>query len=106
MATATQIADLRSLINEPTEDTFTDVVLGARIDALGPDADLRPLAATIWREKAAQFAGLVDIKEGNSDRKLSQLYRQALDMATSLGGSSEDVLVGGRPTRTRKIERM
>lgn len=105
MATATQISDLRSLINEPTQDPYTDTVLGARIDALGPTPDLRTLAATIWREKAAQYAGLVDIKEGNSDRKLSQLYRQALDMATSLGGG-EDVLVGGRPTRTRKIERM
>lgn len=102
MATAEQVAELRRLADEPTQDPYTDAVLGVRIDA---EPDLRLLASTIWREKAARYAGLVDIKEGNSDRKLSQLYRQALDMAVSLGGA--DAVEGGsRPTRTRRIERM
>lgn len=105
MADPGTIAELRRLIDEPTPETFTDEVLSARIDA--EPGDLRVLAATIWREKAARYAGLVDIKEGNSDRKLSQLYKQALDMATSLGGNDGAVGgIGSRPTRTRKIERM
>jgi hypothetical protein len=101
VATAEQITELRGLINEPTQDPYTDEVLGLRIDA---EPELRILAATLWREKAARFAGLVDIKEGNSDRKLSQLHKQALDMATALGGSVE-VAVGARRVTTRKIER-
>lgn len=104
MATATQIADLRRLIDEPTQDNFTDATLDVRIDAHG-DADLRLLASTIWREKAAQYAGLVDVREGNSTRNLSQLYKQALEMATSLGGA-ESVVTTRRPARTRPIERM
>lgn len=104
MADAASIAELRRLIDEPTQDPYTDADLSARIDA--EPGGLRILAATLWREKAARFAGLVDIKEGNSDRKLSQLYRHALEMATNLGGSVEDVVVGGRATRTRRIERM
>lgn len=100
MATAEQIAELRGLINEPTEDPYTDVILSVRIDA---EPELRILAATIWREKAARYAGLVDIKEGNSDRKLSQLHKQALAMAEGLT-VGVDVVVGRRTT-TRKIER-
>ena len=103
MAEAAEVAELRRLINEPTDAApWTDAVLSARIDA--NEGTLVSLAATIWREKAASFAGLVDIKEGNSDRKMSQLYKQALEMASSLGGGDE-ALVVRRPTRTRKIER-
>jgi hypothetical protein len=104
MADPATIAELRRLIDEPTPETFTDEVLSARIDA--EPGDLRVLASTIWREKAAQYAGLVDVKEGNSDRKLSQLYKNALEMATSLGGADAVIVGSGRPTRTRKIERM
>lgn len=104
MATAEQVADLRRLIDEPTQDPYTDAILGVRIDAHG-DEDLRLLASTLWREKAARFAGLVDVQEGNSRRNLSQLYKHALEMATSLGGA-EASLTTRRPARTRPIERM
>jgi len=102
MADPAVIAELRRLIDEPTPETFTDEVLSARIDA---SPDLPALAGQIWREKAATYAGLVDIKEGNSDRKLSQLYKQALEMASSLdpGGVEAEER---RPARTRRIERM
>ena len=102
MADPLVVAELRRLINEPTQEPFTDVMLAARIDTY--DGTLETLAASIWREKAATYAGLVDIKEGNSDRKLSQLYKQALEMASSLGGDALIVEMR-RPTRTRKIER-
>lgn len=105
MAEATTIAELRRLINEPTADPYTDEVLGLRLDA--HTGTLNQLAAILWREKAAKYAGLIDIKEGNSDRKLSQLHKQALAMADGLGGSVVDVeLVGARRSRTRPIERM
>jgi hypothetical protein len=102
MATAADIAELRRLINEPTSETYTDIVLSARIDT---SDSLRGLAATIWREKAATFAGLVDVKEGSSDRKLSQLYKQALEMATNFESGADVVAAGRAPARTRQIER-
>lgn len=105
MATETQIADLRRLVDEPTQDPYTDVVLGARIDA---EPNITTLASTIWREKAARYAGLIDIKEGNSDRKMSQLYTQALAMSKSFVATTEDgsPVTTRRPARTRQIERM
>lgn len=33
-----------------------------------------------WREKAANYASLVDVNEGNAARTLSDLHRQALRM--------------------------
>lgn len=103
MATAQQIADLRALIDEPDASSYTDQVLSDRIDA--SNGDLYPLASVIWREKAARYAGLIDVQEGSSNRKMSQLYGQALKMADSLliyvsGGSP------ARRARTRPIERM
>lgn len=102
MATTEQLAELRRLVDEPTQDPYTDAVLSLRIDAAG---SIQGLAATIWREKAASFAGLVDVREGNSDRKLSQLHKQAIAMAESFEAGV--LAVGGdrRPTTTRRIER-
>lgn len=102
MATAVQIADLRALINEPDETTYTDIVLNTRIDSV--DGDVNALASTIWREKAARYATLIDVQEGSSNRKMSQLHQQALRMADSLGGGL--LAVTGRVARTRPIERM
>ena len=102
MATALQIADLRALIDEPDTTTYTDEVLAARIDAV--DGDLYPLASTIWREKAARYAGMIDVQEGSSNRKMSQLYQNALSMASSLVISVTGS--GPRRARTRPIERM
>jgi hypothetical protein len=103
VATAEDIASLRRLIDESSQDPYTDEMLGARIDA--STDELRVLAASIWREKAARYAGLVDVKEGSSDRKLSQLYKQALEMATSLSGGAVVAAATRRPATTRPIER-
>lgn len=103
MATAVQISDLRSLINEPDATHYTDQTLSDRIDLV--NGDLYPLASQIWREKAARYAGLIDVQEGSSNRKMSQLYQNALSMASSLLVSVD----GAAPTRrarTRPIERM
>lgn len=37
--------------------------------------------AMVWRAKAAQFAGLVDVQEGNSSRKMSAMVIQAQSQA-------------------------
>jgi hypothetical protein len=108
MATADEIAELRRLIAEPTDAApYTDAELGARIDVAAElGADIRTLAASIWREKAASYAALVDVQEGNSKRTLSQLQEQALRMAGSLDGAvADEELQYRRGTRTRKIER-
>jgi hypothetical protein len=102
MADAIDIAELRRLINEPDDvEPFTDVYLSGRLDAwtgLGSG-----LAALMWREKAASYTELIDVQEGNSNRKMSQLYAQALKMADGLDGGGSSVTT--RQSRTRKIER-
>lgn len=104
MATEQQIADLRVMINEPTQDPYTDEYLGAKIDAA--DGNLEKVAGGMWREKSARYAELVDIQEGSSKRSLSQLAANAVKLA----GYYDDVTGGGsgstgRVSRTRPIER-
>jgi thymidine phosphorylase len=101
VATADQISSLRLLIAQPDDIApWDDVTLGVRIDE---SDSLEALAAVIWREKAASYAGLVDMKEGNSDRKLSQLHSQAFAMAVSFESASG--VSARRPAKTRRIER-
>lgn len=104
MAEATQIAQLRTWIAEPTQTTYTDEVLSERIDGA---ESLRLLASAIWDEKAASYAGLIDVKEGNSDRKLSQLLSNAQKMAIRFGQVTETGAETPvrRASRTRPIER-
>lgn len=105
MADAATIAELRRLINEPDNvEPFTDAYLTGRLD--GWAGSISGLAAVMWREKAASYSELVDIQEGNSNRKLSQLYAQALKMADGLDGGSTVVASASRVSRTRPIERM
>lgn len=104
MATVDEIAALRILIAEPVDaEPYTDVRLGALLDE---GTDPRTIASSIWREKAASYASLVDVQEGNSKRTLSQLQSQALKMAASfeadVAGESVEIRRG---TRTRMIER-
>lgn len=103
MATPEQILELRRLVDEPTQDPYTDAVLSLRIDEA---ATLRSLAGDIWREKAATLAGLADVREGNSSRSLSQLYKQALTMADSFDADvTAEAVSARRVIRTRPIER-
>lgn len=106
MAEATTIEDLRGLINE-SENTepWTDVYLGGLIDAW--EGTLEALASKIWTKKAATYAEMIDIQEGSSNRKLSQLHTQALSMARSfLTDESGDIAGKPRTSRTRRIERV
>ena len=79
MATAEEIAAFRLLISEEKDELpYSDAILGARLDSA---ASNESLAAQIWREKAATFAGLVSVSESGSSRQLSDLHANALKMA-------------------------
>jgi hypothetical protein len=103
MATETEISELRRMISEPTPATYDDTALGLLIDE---GADLSQTAARVWREKAAAYAEIVDVKEGSSSRNLGDIYEQALSMAQSF--DAQHLAQTGplaRTSRTRPIER-
>jgi hypothetical protein len=100
MATPEQVAELRSMVNEPDATTYTDEALSARIDSAG---SLSAAAASIWTEKAGRYSELVDVQEGSSKRSLGALYQQALNMASFYGEGGD--ASPKRASRTRRIER-
>jgi hypothetical protein len=105
MATQDAIDAFRVLIgNPPNEDPYLDSQLGARLDAASSPA---VLAGTIWRERAASFASLVNVSESGSSRSLGDLYKNALAMATSFESQAADSGTGGsvRSVRVSKLSR-
>lgn len=111
MATSEQIALLRQLISEADESNgWTDVALGALIDRYTADgiSDLDWAASEVWTQKASAVAELVDMSENGSTRKMSDVHKNFLGMASfyrrrSPGASAED---GDSPRpRTRAIVR-
>lgn len=104
MASPTLITQLRVLINDDTQPyEYTAPTLSETIDAAG--GDVRKAAGQVWATKASRLAGLVDVTEGSSSRKLSQLYKQALDMATFYGADSATATTAGARSGTRAIVR-
>lgn len=104
MATPTDIALLRQKIQESAnEEPYTDDYLSALIDAYGMD----PAAGQIWEIKAAAVARLVDISEGGSSRKMSQVFSNYTALAAQYNGkgSVEDPS-GYTAPRARKITRV
>lgn len=102
MATTDQIAQLRILIGEPNDvDPWTDEFLGQLIDTAGT---VDKAAQTFWRGKAASSAHLVDISEGGSSRKMSDVHKNYLAMAGTFADPGE-ALPAARPARTRAIKR-
>ena len=107
-ATATQIAEIRRLVNEPTDSVYTDNLIKAiienypKIDELGTDPyyyvyvdgvqtkttttgwiptyDIYAAASQIWYEKAATFAGSFDFNADGGDYTQSQEYTHAKSM--------------------------
>lgn len=106
MAEASTIAELRDMINESVDaEPWTDAYLGGLIDAW--EGPLAGLASRLWYKKAASYAEMIDVQEGSSNRKLSQLHTQALTMAKSfVTDESGEVITSSRRSRTRKIERV
>ncbi len=105
MATDQDILSLRRLINdEAIPHKYTDEYLSDLIDEAG---SVNRAGARIWRSVATKYVTMVDITEGSSSRRLSTMYRQALDMANELDNADDDS--GGRkrrPATTRPISRV
>ena len=77
---------LRALIGEsiPADGSAADTMFSdAEISDLLERGFDDPMAAAYygWMEKAANYASLVNVNEGNAARELSDLHRQAMRMA-------------------------
>lgn len=99
MATANEIAAFRLLIAEPDETTYTDAALA---DILDGASDVNSAAATIWTQKAAAAATLVNVSESGSSRSLGDLQKNALTMAQLFSAAVEkdpETSTGIRVTR-------
>lgn len=99
------IDDLRRAANEPEGDSsYNDDELEVILAAA--DNNLNAAAAAVWREKAARAAELVDMAEGESSRKLSDLSANALRMADMYQRQADsDQPSGHRPTAVGRITR-
>lgn len=98
MATQVAIAELRRLVDDTaTPFMFTPAELSDYLDAV--DQDPRKAAGAVWAIKASRYAGLVDVTEGASSRKNSQLYKQALEMAGYYG--ADESTPGGASSSAR-----
>jgi ABC-type Na+ transport system ATPase subunit NatA len=98
------IDDLRRASNEPADDSdYSDAML----EAILQNAKSVPAAAAVvWREKAAKYAQLVDLQEGETRRNLSDLSGNALDMAKMFQSQADTKSPGGhRPTSVGRITR-
>lgn len=101
MATAAEIAEVRVNTQEPNNvPPYTDDFIGDLIDAYG----VTETEHKIWISKRNTVANLVDISEGGSSRKNSQLFEAYSKIVAGYeddGGSSGT----RRAPRTRAIER-
>jgi hypothetical protein len=96
--------DLRRLIDEPSNSSkYPSAKLTEILQAHNGIANLA--AAQIWTEKAAVYSALVDMQEGETKRNLSDLMKNALQMARLCQDSADTGDTGVRPTTTSRIIR-
>ncbi|QNN98585.1 hypothetical protein SEA_MORTYSMITH_18 [Microbacterium phage MortySmith] len=101
MATPAQIAEVRANTQEYVNVApYTDEYIGGLIDSYG----ITETEHKIWIAKRNTVANLVDISEGGSSRKNSQLFEAYNKIVAGYeeGGVSPS---GRRAPRTRAIER-
>lgn len=78
MATPEQISYVRANTNEPEgSSSLTNEMLGSLIDEHGVDEAI----AQVWDRKAATYSQLTDVSEAGASRKMSTLYKAAIEMA-------------------------
>ena len=103
---------LRGLLSEvippggsATETLFSDEQIQDFLDMA--DNDLDRAAYEGWRRKAAEFANLVNVTEGNSARDMSDLHKNALEMiahySRARAGPTEGRTRIGRIVRTELL---
>lgn len=95
------VIQIKRLVGDiPTELDLTDDDIWSMYN---DSQSMNAVASTIWGQKAATYADLVDVKEGSSSRTLSALSKQALTMQQQFAGMAQ---VDTRPrATTRAIER-
>lgn len=81
-----------------TEEKLADLIVAA-------DGDLEAAASAGWRLKAAHYADLVDVSEGNSTRAMSDLHKNALAMAKYYAGEIASGALGSRNVVIGEIAR-
>lgn len=101
MATTDDVAALRRATNEPDDDTYSDEVLAALIDAHG----FAGAASAVWRDKAAATADMVNVTESGSSRSLGDISANALKMAAYFDKQTQEPTVIKR-SFTTPIERV
>ena len=77
MASTSDIATVRRNVNESSDALYKDEDIEVLIDADG----IAGASAAIWREKAAKYAGLVNVSESGASHSYSDLHKNALAMA-------------------------
>ena len=85
MAGASDIATVR--LNTGLTDNvapWTDEYIAGLFDALGEEG----ASATIWRSLAASYSSKVDVTEAGASHKFSDLFKDAIAMATKYEGLS------------------
>lgn len=101
MATPEQIAEVRMNTQEPNNvPPYTDELISSLIDSYG----VTGAEHKIWISKRNTVADLVDISEGGSSRKNSQLFESYSKIVAGYetdGGGVD----GKRAPRTRQIVR-
>ena len=102
MATPEAIASFRLLIGEPDETTYTDADLSAVLDSA---TSVNSAAASIWTQKAAASAALVNVSESGSSRSLGDLQKNALAMAAQFRQAAEADQSTAPGIRIRRITR-
>jgi hypothetical protein len=106
MATVEQVAQLRLMVAEPDDTTYTDEMLGAVIDSYAEAAlPLASSANNIWLQKAAVYAELVNISEGGSSRANGDLWKRAMDMAGIYQVQVDGAAAVGQRTRIARLAR-
>lgn len=96
--------DLRRMVDEPADSSKYNSAKIAEI-IQSNNSDLNLAASQIWTEKAAMYAQLVDMQEGESKRNLSDLNQNALRMAETFRKLADSGSTGVRPTRIGRIFR-
>lgn len=102
MATPDQIAQFRLLIAEPDDTKYSDETLSALIDS---STSVNAAASSIWTQKAAASATLVNVAESGSSRSLGDLYRNALAMAAQFDKAAGADAATAPGIRIRRISR-
>lgn len=96
MASEADLEALHRAADIPDNDeTYPDDLLAEILDDAG---SVPGAAAVIWREKAAGLASVVDVVESGSSRKLGDLAKNALTMASAM----QDIVDAAAPTRTSR----